>query len=115
MDNSETQPTLGTQDTGLRQSRDTVNIGYTRHMTETIQRHSQHWVHKTQDWDNPETQPTLGTQDTGLRQSRDTANIGYTRHRTDTKKTKTTTQKTKQRSNRDITNKPGINPSIRMK
>ena len=66
MDNSETQPTLGTQDTGLRQSRDTVNIGYTRHMTETIQRHSQHWVHKTQDWDNPETQPTLGTQDTGL-------------------------------------------------
>jgi hypothetical protein len=40
---------LGTQDTGLRQSRDTTNIGYTRHRSETIQRHNQHWVHKTQD------------------------------------------------------------------
>jgi hypothetical protein len=35
------------QDTGLKQSRDTTNIGYTRHRSETIQRHNQHWVHKT--------------------------------------------------------------------
>jgi hypothetical protein len=54
-DNLATLVTLGTQDTGRRQSRDTGNIGYTRHMTKTIQRHWQHWVHKTQDEDNPET------------------------------------------------------------
>jgi hypothetical protein len=47
-DNPETLATLGTQDTGRRQSRDTDNIGYTRHRTKTIQRHWQHWVHKTQ-------------------------------------------------------------------
>jgi hypothetical protein len=66
------------------QSRDISNIGYTRHRTKTIQRHRQHWVHKTQDEDNPETSTTLGTQDTGRRQSRDIGNIGYTRHRTKT-------------------------------
>ena len=35
MQNSETLATLGTQDTGRRQSRDTGNIGYTRHRTKT--------------------------------------------------------------------------------
>ena len=29
------------------QSRDTVNTGSTRHRTKTIQRHWQHWEHKT--------------------------------------------------------------------
>ena len=33
-------------------------------MTKTIQRHRQHWAHKTQDKDNPETQTTLGTHKT---------------------------------------------------
>jgi hypothetical protein len=40
--NIETLSTLGTQDTRRRQSRDTVNIRYTRHTTKTIQRHCQH-------------------------------------------------------------------------
>ena len=63
------------------QSRETGNIGYTRHRTLdrrsdqewTIQRNWQHWVHKTQDvrqkersrMDNPDKLATLGTQDTG--------------------------------------------------
>ena len=88
------------------QSRETGNIGYTRHRTLdkmsnqewTIQRNWQHWVHKTQDvrqkkrsrMDNLEKLATLGTQDTGRQieeaikngQSRETGNIGYTRHRT---------------------------------
>jgi hypothetical protein len=113
------------------QSRDTGNIGYTRHRTKTnktrghqewtIQRHWQHWVHKTQDkdkqnkgpsrMDNPETLATLDTQDTGQRQikqgaikngqSRDTGNIGHTKHRTKTNKT----QKTKMMT----FHKPGVN------
>jgi hypothetical protein len=41
--------TLAIQDTGLRQSRDTRNIGHTRHSTKTIQRHRQHWSYRTQD------------------------------------------------------------------
>jgi hypothetical protein len=60
MDNPETLATLGTQDTGQRQYRDTGNIGNTRHRTKTIQRY---WEHKTQDKDNTETLATLGTQD----------------------------------------------------
>jgi hypothetical protein len=65
MDNPETSATLGTQDTGRRQSRDIDNIGYTRHRTKTIQRHRQHRVHKTQHEDHPETTTTQRTQDTG--------------------------------------------------
>jgi hypothetical protein len=68
-DNPETLATLGTQDTGRRQSGDNGNIVYTRHRTKTIMRNWQHWVHKTQDEDNHETLATLGTQDTGRRQS----------------------------------------------
>ena len=36
MDNPETLSTLGAQDTGRTQSRDTVNTGSTRHRTNTI-------------------------------------------------------------------------------
>jgi hypothetical protein len=98
MGNPETLVTLATQDTGQRlektqgqikngQSRNTGNIGCTRHRTKVrenpranqewaIQRHWIYWVHKTQEKDyrepkgksgmgNPETLVTLGTQDTG--------------------------------------------------
>ena len=51
MDNPKKLATLGTQDTGQKQSKETGNIGYTRHRTKTIQRNWQHWVHKTQDKD----------------------------------------------------------------
>jgi hypothetical protein len=53
--NTETLARLGTQDTGQRQYRDTGNIGNTRHRTKTIQRHWQHWEHKTQDKDKKKT------------------------------------------------------------
>ena len=71
MDNPKKLATLGTQDTGQRlekteeaikngQSKETGNIGYTRHRTKvrenqrdnqewTIQRNWQHWVNKTQE------------------------------------------------------------------
>ena len=100
MDNPETLSTLGTQDTGRRlektkgainngQSRDTANIGNTRHGTKDRenQRGNQEWTirdtanigntrHRTKvrkkpkgqsRMDNPETLPTFGTQDTGRR------------------------------------------------
>ena len=50
------------------QSRDTGNIGYTRHKTKTIQRHWQHWVHKKKNKTKT--------------QHRDTGNTGYTRRKT---------------------------------
>jgi hypothetical protein len=108
MCNPETQPILGTQDTGLKQSRETTNIGYTRHRTEKIQRHSQHvgcvsglsqsCVLCTQCWlflwivsvlclvypILAVSLDFLSPVSCGLRQSRETANIGYTRHRTET-------------------------------
>ena len=99
MDNPEILATLGTQDTGWRQtqqgaikngqSRDIGNIGHTRHRVKTnttrgyqewtIQRYWQHWAHKAQGedkhnkglsrMDNPEILATLGTQGTGWRQT----------------------------------------------
>ena len=60
MKNPETLATLGTQDTGRRHSRDTGNIGHTRHRTKT---------NKTIKH-NTETLATLGTQDTGRRQTK---------------------------------------------
>jgi hypothetical protein len=53
----ETLATLGTQDTGRRQSIDTGNIGHTRHRTKT----NKTIKHNT---------ATLGTQDTGGRQTK---------------------------------------------
>ena len=50
------------------QSRETVNIGYTKHKTKT---------------NNPEKLSTLDTQDED-KQSRETVNIRYTRHKTKT-------------------------------
>ena len=52
MDNPEKLETLGTQDTGRRQTKK-INFGENRRGNEewTIQNHWQHWVHKTQDED----------------------------------------------------------------
>jgi hypothetical protein len=87
MDTPETLAILGTQYTGRRHSRETGNIGHTRHRAKTLQRNWQHWAHKTQGEDTPETLATLSTQDTGRRQSRETGNIGYTRQRQAKQKT----------------------------
>ena len=75
MDDSETHVILGTQDT------EQINVRENRRGNQkwTIQRHWQHWAHKTQDkgwrkpkgWlkmDDSETHVILGTQDTGQRQ-----------------------------------------------
>jgi hypothetical protein len=82
-------PVHKTQDED-KQSRDTVNVWYTRHRTKT---------------DNLETLSTWGTQNTGRRQSRDTVNVGYTRHRTKTNNLETLstwgTQDTGRRQSRD--------------
>ena len=50
MDNPETLTTLGTQDTGRRETKQ-INVRETRRGNQewTIQRHWQHWVHKTQE------------------------------------------------------------------
>ena len=50
MDNPEKLETLGTQDTGRRQAKQ-INVRENRRGNQewTIQRHRQHWVHKTQD------------------------------------------------------------------
>ena len=99
MDNPETPETLGTQDTGRRQSRDTSNIGYTRHRTKTIQRHQQHWAHRTQDEDNPETPATLKTK------------------KQTNKQTNKKTQDRKQNKNKqhEPHQKPAVNPCTRDK
>ena len=52
MDNQETLATLGTQDTRRRQTKQ-INVRENRRGNQewTIQRHWQHWVHKSQDED----------------------------------------------------------------
>ena len=50
MDNTEKLATLGTQDTGRRQTQQ-INVSENQRGNQewTIQRDWQHWVHKTQD------------------------------------------------------------------
>jgi hypothetical protein len=52
MDNPEKLPTLGTQDTEWRQTKQ-INVRENRRGNQewTTQRNYQHWVHKTQDED----------------------------------------------------------------
>jgi hypothetical protein len=52
MDNPEKLPTLGTQDTGRRKTKQ-INARENRRDNQewTIQRNYQHWVHKIQDED----------------------------------------------------------------
>ena len=68
--NLETLSTWGTQDTGRRQTiQRHCQRGVHKTQAKTIQRYCQRGVHKTQDEDNPETLSTWGTQDTGRRQT----------------------------------------------
>jgi hypothetical protein len=121
VDNPETLATLATQDEentegaiNNGQSRDTGNIDHTKRRENrrgnqqwTIQRHWQHWPHKTKrilkgqsTLDNPETLATLTTQDEEKTegainngQSRDTGNIATQDE--EKQNTKNTTQKNK--------------------
>ena len=88
MDNPEKLPTLGTQDTGRRQTKK-INVRENRRGNQewTIQRYYQHWVQKTQDEDKQNKytlEKTEGVIKNG--QPRETGNIRYTRHRTKTNK-----------------------------
>ena len=51
MDNAEKLATLGIQDTGqrLEKTKGAIKNGQSRDTGQTIQRHCQHWAHKTQE------------------------------------------------------------------
>jgi hypothetical protein len=96
-DNLETLAAWGTQDTGRRQSRDTVNVGCTRHRTKTIYVPHVDSVSRLFVFVLCLVYPTLTVSldclrpvfcvphvdsVSGLFVSRDTVNVGYTKHRT---------------------------------
>ena len=84
MDNPEKLATLGTQDTGRRQTQQ-IKVRENRRSNQewTTQRNLQHWVHKTPDEEKQnkyKLEKTEGAIKNG--QLRETGNIRYTRHRT---------------------------------
>ena len=79
------------------QSRETGNIGYTRHRTKTNKQKTQHRDTVNIGYTRLRTKINKQTKT----QYRDTVNIGYTRHRTKTNKQKTQHRKLQKMSNMD--------------
>jgi hypothetical protein len=84
------------------QSRETCNLGYTRHKTKVAIKNEQSRETCNLGYTRHKTKVAIKNG-----QSREACNLGYTRHKTKTNKAKNTTQKTKMIRNTDPNNNRG--------